>query len=157
MVCSYEKNRLRGTLAGSLDLVPSQMSHLFEQLLGGSSQQPGTQPESQPESWNAPATLYEQSDHYAIEIDMPGVKQDDLQVTYEKGVLSITAQRKAAEADDRKVWQEERGYGQVSRQVKLPDLADPESINARLRDGVLSVTVAKKPEAQPKKIEIKSV
>ncbi|MCH8042109.1 MAG: Hsp20/alpha crystallin family protein [Planctomycetes bacterium] len=153
MVCSYEKNRLRGTLAGSLDLVPSQMSHLFEQLLGGSSQQP----ESQPGSWNAPATLYEQSDHYAIEIDMPGVKQDDLQVTYEKGVLSITAQRKAAEADDRKVWQEERGYGQVSRQVKLPDLADPDSINARLRDGVLSVTVAKKPEAQPKKIEIKSV
>lgn len=153
MVCSYEKNRLRGTLAGSLDLVPSQMSHLFEQFLGGSSQQPG----SQPRSWNAPATLYEQSDHYAIEIDMPGVKQDDLQVTYEKGVLSITAQRKAAEADDRKVWQEERGYGQVSRQVKLPDLADPESINARLRDGVLSVTVAKKPEAQPKKIEIKAV
>ena len=153
MVCSYEKNRLRGTLAGSLDLMPSQMSHLLEQFLGGPSQQP----RAQPGSWNAPATLYEQSDHYAIEIDMPGVKQDDLQVTYEKGVLSITAQRKAAEADDRKVWQEERGYGQVSRQVKLPDLADPDSINARLRDGVLSVTVAKKPEAQPKKIEIKSV
>ena len=149
MVCSYEKNRLRGTLAGSLDLMPSQMSHLFEQFLGGPSQQPRT--------WHAPATLYEQSDHYTIEIDMPGVKQDDLQVTYEKGTLSISAERKAAEADDRKVWQEERGYGRVTRQVKLPDLADPELINAELRDGVLRVTVAKKPEAQPKRIEIKSV
>ena len=152
MVCSYEKNRLRGTLAGPLDLLPSQMSHLFEQFLGGPSRQPG----SQPGSWHAPATLYEQSDHYTIEVDMPGVKQDDLQVTYEKGTLSISAERKAAEADDRKVWQEERGYGRVTRQVRLPDLADPESIDADLRDGVLRVTVAKKPEAQPKRIEIKS-
>jgi HSP20 family protein len=45
----------------------------------------------------------------------------------------------------------------VTRQISLPDLADPESIDAELRDGVLSVTVAKKPEALPKKIEIKSV
>ncbi len=149
MVCSYEKNRLRGTLAGPLDMVPSQMSHLFEQFLGG--------PSPQPRTWHAPATLYEQSDRYTIEIDIPGVKQDDLQMTYEKGTLSISAERKAAEADDRKVWQEERGYGRVTRQVKLPDLADPESINAELRDGVLRVTVAKKPEAQPKRIEIKSL
>ncbi|MCH8921544.1 MAG: Hsp20/alpha crystallin family protein [Planctomycetes bacterium] len=149
MVCSSEKNRLRNTLAGSLDLVPTEMSHLFDHFFGGPSQRPRT--------WHAPASLYEEGDHYTVEIDMPGVKQDDLEVTYEKGTLSITAERKATEVDDRKVWQEERGYGKVTRQVSLPDLADPESINARLRDGVLSVTVAKKPEAQPKKIEIKSV
>ena len=149
MVCSYEKNRMRGMLAGSSDLVPSQMSHLFEQFFGGPSQQP--------RSWHAPATLYEQGDRYTIEMDMPGVKQDDLQLTYEKGTLSISAERKAAEADDRKVLHEERGYGRVTRQVRLPDLADPDSIAAELRDGVLSVTVAKKPEAQPKRIEIKSV
>lgn len=148
MVCSSERNRLRKTLAGSLELMPAEMTHLFDQFFGSAAQQP--------QSWPAPATLYEQGDHYTVEIDMPGVKQDALELTYEKGTLSISAERKAAEADDRKVWQEERGYGRVTRQVKLPELADPESIGAELRDGVLRVTVAKKPEAQPKKIEIKS-
>ena len=148
MVCSYEKNRLRNSLAGSLEL-PSEMSHLFDQFFGGSSGQPRT--------WHAPASLYEDGDHYTVEVDMPGARQDALELTYEKGVLSISAERKAAEVKDRKVWHEERGYGRVTRQVTLPDLADPESINAKLRDGVLSVTVAKKPEARPKRIEIKSV
>ena len=147
MVCSYERNRLRNSFAGSLEL-PSEMSELFGQFFDG--------PAKQPRTWYAPASLYEDGDHYTVEIDMPGARQDDLELTYEKGTLSISAERKAAEVEGRKVWHEERGFGRVTRQVRLPDLADPASINARFRDGVLSVTVAKKPEAQPKRIEIKS-
>jgi HSP20 family protein len=111
MVCSSERNRLRKTLAGSLELMPAEMTHLFDQFFGSAAQQP--------QSWPAPATLYEQGDHYTVEIDMPGVKQDALELTYEKGTLSISAERKAteAEAEDRKVWHEERGYGNPSSTV----------------------------------------
>ena len=49
---------------------------------------------------------------------------------------------------------DERRYGKVTRTVTLPESIDPESIAGKLTDGVLHITVAKKPEAQPKRIEI---
>jgi HSP20 family protein len=49
---------------------------------------------------------------------------------------------------------DERRYGKVTRTVTLPESIDPESIAGKLTDGVLHVTVAKRPEAQPKRIEI---
>ena len=55
----------------------------------------------------------------------------------------------------RKGWREERFYGKVTRSFTLPDTIDLESIAAEMNDGVLRVTVAKSPAAQPRKVEIK--
>ena len=68
--------------------------------------------------------------------------------------LTIMAERKAPE-DERKVWHQERRYGRVERTFSLPETADGDSIEAELRDGVLSITLAKKSEAQPKQIPVK--
>ena len=64
------------------------------------------------------------------------------------------AERKKPE-EERTGWHEERAYGKVTRSLKLPETIDPESIEATVADGVLHVTVAKTPEAQPKRIDVK--
>jgi HSP20 family protein len=106
-------------------------------------------------AWFAPAALWEEADQYRVEIELPGVKQADLEVTFEKGVLTVRAERKAPEGE-RKGWHNERRYGRVERQVKLGEKVDADSIAATLADGVLSITVHKQPEVQPRKIEVKA-
>jgi HSP20 family protein len=106
------------------------------------------------QAWYAPASLWEGEEHFHIELEVPGVKHDDIELTFEKGVLRIAAERKPAE-EKRKYWHQERRYGRVERYVSLPESVDPDSIEAELREGVLHVTLAKKPEAQPKKIGVK--
>jgi HSP20 family protein len=82
------------------------------------------------------------------------VAREDIELTFDKGKLSITVERKAPE-DKGSHWHEERGYGKAIREVALSKSVDPDSIAAELTNGVLHVTVAKTPEAQPKKIEVK--
>jgi HSP20 family protein len=104
--------------------------------------------------WRAPASIWEADNMFHIEIDAPGVAKDDVELTFDKGTLQITLERRAPEGE-RTNWHNERGYGKVSRSVSLPDTVDPETINAGLTNGVLHVTIQKLPEAQPKKIEVR--
>ena len=80
--------------------------------------------------------------------------KEDVELTFDKGQLQITLERKAPEGE-RTNWHNERGYGKVSRSVSLPETVDPNTITAALTNGVLHVTITKLPEAQPKKIEVK--
>lgn len=105
---------------------------------------------------SAPANLWEEEGKWCVEIELPGVQQGDLDVTLEKGTLRITAQRPAPEGQ-RKYWHQERGYGRLERIFNLPETVDPEGIEAELHDGVLKLTLAKRPEAQPRKIEVRHV
>lgn len=102
----------------------------------------------------ATAGLWEDDAGYHLEIDLPGVHRDDVEITFDKGVLRIAAERKAPEGE-RNSLAEERVYGRVERTVRLPELVDADSIDANFAEGVLTVSVAKRPEAQPKRIEIK--
>ena len=102
----------------------------------------------------ARASLWEDDSGYHLEIDLPGVRRDDVEITLDKGELTVAAERKGPEAE-RTGAIEERHFGRVERSVRLPETVDPDSVNATLTDGVLLVNVAKKPEAQPKRIEIK--
>lgn len=105
-------------------------------------------------AWNAPTAIWEAGDTYHIEVEAPGVAQDAVELTFDKGTLRITLERSAPEGE-RTNWHNERRYGKVSRSVSLPDTVDPDSIAAELASGVLHVTIAKRPEAQPKKIDVK--
>src|SRR5690606_17642619 len=93
-------------------------------------------------SWRAPATLWEAEDKLHVEIDAPGVKLEDVKITFDKGQLMIALERRAPD-DDRKVWHNERGYGKVARSLALPEAADPDTIDASLVEGVLHVSVGK--------------
>jgi len=106
--------------------------------------------------WRAPASIWEADNMFHIEVDAPGVLKDNVELTFDKGVLQITLERKAPDGE-RTNWHNERGYGKVSRSVSLPDTVDPNTISAELANGVLHVTVQKLPEAQPKKIDVRVV
>jgi HSP20 family protein len=104
--------------------------------------------------WRAPASIWEAENTFHIELDAPGVLKEDVELTFDKGTLQITLERKAPEGE-RTSWHNERGYGKVSRSVSLPETVDPETIEAGLTNGVLHVTIKKLPEAQPKKIDVR--
>jgi HSP20 family protein len=104
--------------------------------------------------WRAPASIWEADNMFHIEIDAPGVSKEDVELTFDKGALQVTLERKAPEGE-RTNWHNERGYGKVSRSVSLPETVDPNTITAELTNGVLHVTITKLPEAQPKKIDVK--
>jgi HSP20 family protein len=105
--------------------------------------------------WVAPASLWEDQNQFHVEVELPGVKSEDLDITFEDNALRIKAERKSPEGE-RKYWHNERVYGEVARVITLPDTVDPESIEAQLTEGVLHLTIAKRPETQPKKISVKA-
>jgi len=140
MATALQKNRLGNLLPGNLP----EFDHLFNQFF-------------RPEEvvmWRAPASIWEAEDKFHIEVDAPGVAKEDVELTFDKGALQITLERKAPEGE-RTNWHNERGYGRISRSVSLPDTVDPETISAELTNGVLHVTITKRPEAQPKRIDVK--
>ena len=105
-------------------------------------------------AWHAPVSIWEAENMFHVEADAPGVTKEDVEITFDKGTLQISLERKAPEGE-RTNWHNERGYGKVSRSVSLPDTVDPNTITAELTNGVLHVTITKLPEAQPKKINVK--
>ena len=102
----------------------------------------------------APAALWEEENRWCVEIDLPGVKQEDIDVTLEKNALRLTAERKAPH--DTRFFHQERPYGKFERLITLPETVDPEGIQAELKDGVLRLSLTKRPELQPKKIQVKA-
>lgn len=135
-----QKNRLASLFPAPL----ADVDHLFNQFFG---------PTANASKWQAPASLWEAEDRLHVEIDAPGVAKDGVDVTFDKGVLSVSLERTRPE--ERQYWHNERGFGKVVRTVALPDTVEPESIEAELTDGVLRVSITKRPEVQPRKIDLK--
>ena len=85
--------------------------------------------------------------------DVPGLKNEDLEITLDGGVLTIKGQRRYEGNGKDKVWLG-RSYGSFARSFTLPDTVDPERLSADLSDGVLTVRVAQQPKAKPRRITI---
>jgi HSP20 family protein len=144
MANALTSNRLRDLMPGPWS---GQFESLFDPFLGAG-------PARGIQAYYVPASVWEDNDSYHVEMDVPGVSRENVDVTFEKGTLRITTQRPAPE-EQRVGLVDERRYGTVTRTVTLPESIDFDTIAAELNNGVLHVTVAKKPEAQPKRIEIK--
>ncbi|MCE9577197.1 MAG: Hsp20/alpha crystallin family protein [Deltaproteobacteria bacterium] len=98
----------------------------------------------------------ETAEAFVVRADLPGVKESDLDVSVHNGVLSISGSRAAEqrqEGDSFYVY--ERQFGSFSRSFGLPESADAEKVEARLEQGVLQLTIGKKVQAKPRKIELK--
>src|SRR6266446_917648 len=106
--------------------------------------------------WAPLVDITEDDKEYLIKTELPEVKKDDVKVTVENGVLTITGERKfEKEEKGRKYHRVERAYGNFVRSFTLPDDADANKVNAEFKDGVLKVHVAKSEAAKPKHIEVK--
>jgi HSP20 family protein len=85
----------------------------------------------------------------------PGVDASKLDVTVDRGVLSISGERPAsADQDGTRTYSRERFSGSFRRAVSLPDDADAAQVQASYRDGILRISVARRAEAQPRRISI---
>jgi HSP20 family protein len=101
----------------------------------------------------APLSLWEDAQAVYLEMDVPGIPLEALDVAIHKGRLTIKGQRTAAAPAPEFSYQE-RYFGEFERSVMLDEWVDPTSIEATLRDGVLHLKLSKKPEAQRQKIAI---
>jgi HSP20 family protein len=100
--------------------------------------------------------IFEDEEEYVITAELPDVKKDDVRVTVENGVLTITGERKFEKEENNKRWHRvERAYGSFARSFALPDDGDVTKVNAEFKDGMLKVRVAKSESARPKQIEVK--
>jgi HSP20 family protein len=126
-----------------------EMGQLFDRFFNGNSGRSYAA-----HAWFAPASLWEDENHFYLEIEMPGVKQEDVEIVIERDTLRIAAERHQPEGE-RKYWHQERGFGRVERTVSLPESVNGESIEAELQDGVLFVKLAKRPESQPRRVQVK--
>jgi HSP20 family protein len=97
----------------------------------------------------------ETNDRFEVRADLPGVKEENLDVSLHNGVLSITGSRASEERKEgESFYLYERQFGSFSRSFALPDTADGERIEAKLDAGVLHLTIGKKVEAKPRKIAL---
>jgi HSP20 family protein len=93
---------------------------------------------------------------YHLEIDLPGVKKEDIETSVNDNILTISGERKLEQQEEKDNYTRiESFFGRFERSFKLPSDADVENIEAKFNDGVLKIFIPKKPKAAGKKIEIK--
>jgi len=105
--------------------------------------------------WAPPVDITEDDNEYLFKAELPEVKRDDVKVTVENGVLTVSGERRfEKEEKGRKYHRVERSYGSFTRRFTLPDDADDAKVSAAFKDGVLTIRLAKSEKARPKSIEV---
>lgn len=102
-----------------------------------------------------PVDVYEDDHNITIQAEIPGAREEDIDVRLENNILTITGERKLENEDKKQNFHRiERQYGRFVRSFTLPGTVDPDNVNAEFNNGVLKVTLIKKEEAKPKQIKI---
>ena len=98
----------------------------------------------------------EDADHIFVEAELPGFKKEEVDITLENQVLTIAAERKQAKDEQKKgdVLLNERRYTRFLRSFTLPPTVDSTAVDAKLNDGVLTLTLNKRPETKPRKVTV---
>ncbi len=125
----------------------------FDWLLGGNVRSPTSA------GWSPAIDVQEHENGFAVTVELPGLKAEDVELKIENGVLSLIGEKKeekeeGTEGSSRHVI--ERRYGRFERSFALPRGVDTEKVTAKFDDGILTVTVPKAASAKPKKIAIRS-
>ena len=105
-------------------------------------------------TWNPPVDVLEEKDKIVVKVEVPGIDEKDLRVTFEDGLLSISGERQFEQKEERNYHRIERSYGSFTRTFSLPRSVDVAQIAASYTNGVLEVSIPKKDEAQLKQIAI---
>ncbi len=106
--------------------------------------------------WSPLVDISEDDKEFVVKAELPAVRKEDVKVSVEDGVLTITGERKfEKEEKDKKFHRIERSYGSFMRSFTLPEAVKAEKVAADFKDGVLHVRLPKDENAKPKAIEIK--
>lgn len=105
--------------------------------------------------WTPPVDIEEQDDAYVIEAEVPGVKKDDVNIELISNELMVTGEIKEREREGI-LRKRTRRIGRFEYRVRLPEQVDADKVEANLKDGVLSVRVPKREQAERRTIQVKS-
>jgi HSP20 family protein len=134
-----------------LNTLRDEIDRLFESPLAGIGEM--TQPFMS--GWMPAVDLFEDKDNFTVKAELPGMKNEDIEVSVHEGVLTISGERKKEnERKESESYRAERVFGRFHRTVSLPATVNAEKVAAAYKDGVLTVTLPKAEEAKPKQIPI---
>jgi HSP20 family protein len=128
----------------TLDELRREFDNAVGSVSGAVSRTCGSQP---------PLSVWESDERLVVEFDVPGVLQSDIQVSVEDGVLTVAGTRKPSEHPGEQKPTDGR-TGEFSRSIKLHESLDPTSIEAELDSGVLTLSISRRAEAQPRTIPV---
>ena len=107
--------------------------------------------------WVPAVDIVEEKDRFVLRADVPGVRAEDIDVSMDNGVLSVSGERHAIARDEEAgVQRIERSTGRFFRRFTLPETADAESITAKCAAGILEVSIPKTPEIQARRITVEA-
>jgi HSP20 family protein len=108
-------------------------------------------------SFFPPLNVREDGETLKIEAEVPGVKIEDIEVSFDNGELTLKGEKKVDAPENAPLHRRERVYGSFSRTLTLPWEVKVDQVTAELKDGVLTVTLPKAEAAKPRKVAIKYV
>jgi HSP20 family protein len=129
-----------------------ELQQVFERFFGDNETDSSSVVTSQ---WVPRVDIKEETDRFLIFADLPGVDPASIEVNMDKGVLSIKGERKAETKGEGERWSRtERAHGVFYRRFALPESANPDAIAASGKHGVLEISIPKRPEASPRRINV---
>jgi HSP20 family protein len=134
----------------------SEVNRVFDNMLGGLMRRSEGQQRAEVTGWAPAIDVVTDDGDLVVRAELPGVKQEDVDITLQDNVLTISGERKAEQEEERGgYYVRERRYGSFSRSLSVPEGVDESKIHARYDNGVLEVTVEGAAQAQePKRIQI---
>ncbi len=129
------------------------INHLFERFFDNGAVNAATEASQ----WVPRVDVREEAERFVILADLPGIEPEQIEIQMDKGVLSIKGQRNGQAATETSRYSRvERRQGGFQRDFSLPDSADAEGIVASGRNGVLEISIPKKAESTPRRIQVDS-
>jgi HSP20 family protein len=105
--------------------------------------------------WSPSLDLHDEKDAFVVNVELPGMKKEDIGISLHDGTLSISGERKNEhETKEGQSFRSERYFGKFQRSVTLPASVDSKGVKASYKDGILTVTLPKAEEAKPRQIEV---
>jgi HSP20 family protein len=104
--------------------------------------------------WSPALDLYQNNDNVVVRVELPGMRKEDIEISLQDGMLTISGERKSETAEGDKAERTERYVGKFRRSISLPTQVDASKVTATYRDGILTVTLPKAEEAKPKQIQV---
>ena len=131
-----------------LDRLQREVNRVFESASPRSEERRETQ-------WQPLVDVFEDPERFVIKAELPGLKATDVAVSIENGLFTLSGERKLESEEKRDNYLRiERFYGSFRRSFQLPNTIEAQKIAAEMKDGVLTVTLPKRVEVQPKQIKI---
>jgi HSP20 family protein len=125
-----------------------ELDNLFNQAFTGDARRAAGRP--------MPMDAYRRGDNVWVHLDLPGVTADSVDISVERNVLTVSAERSYQRQEGDRLYFDERPEGTFRRQVSLGDGLDADGIEADYTDGVLTLRIPVIPQAQPRKINVSS-